>query len=119
WLGTWREARVTEPLGFLDFLALERAARKIVTDSGGVQREAFLLGRPCVTVYATTPWVETVEHGWNSVVGTDPDAILAAIRRPGPTGPRGDAFGDGRASRRIVEILSAAFEQGCAHPRDR
>jgi UDP-GlcNAc3NAcA epimerase len=98
---------MTEPFGYLDMLAAERAAATIVTDSGGVQKEAYILGVPCVTVRDETEWVETVETGWNALAGADPDRIVALVRRGAPTGPRPPLFGDGHASERIVELLGA------------
>jgi UDP-N-acetylglucosamine 2-epimerase (non-hydrolysing)/UDP-GlcNAc3NAcA epimerase len=99
--------RVTPPLGYLDFLKLARHARAVVTDSGGVQKEAYLLGTPCVTLRNTTEWVETVEHGWNALVDLDADAALDALNRPPPAGERPELYGGGHAADRIRDVLAA------------
>lgn len=96
---------LVEPLSYLDMVALEIDARMILTDSGGVTREAYFLGIPCVTLREETEHVETVEHGWNTLAGADPRRILQAVRAFQPEGPRPAVFGDGRAAERIVEIL--------------
>jgi UDP-GlcNAc3NAcA epimerase len=101
------DVRVAPPLGYLDFLALARHARAILTDSGGVQKEAYLAGTPCVTLRDTTEWVETVEAGWNVLVDLDREAALAALRRPPPEGDRPELYGGGRAGERICDVLSA------------
>lgn len=94
------------PVGYLDMLALEQAARLILTDSGGVQKEAYCLAVPCVTLRPETEWVETVRAGWNVVVGADRAAIVqAAIERTWPTSPPPLVFGDGHAAQRIVALL--------------
>lgn len=99
--------RVLEPLGFLEMLALEMHARCILTDSGGMQKEAYFLRVPCVTLRAETEWVETVASGWNVVAGDDPDAIVAAASvRPAPDHPHPRLYGEGSAARRIVDILT-------------
>lgn len=98
--------RITEPVGYLDMLVLEKNARMILTDSGGVQKEAYILGVPCVTLREETEWVETVEAGWNILVGASRERIVEAVRNFNPTGERPPLFGDGHASQRIVEILT-------------
>ena len=104
-------AIVTAPLGYLDFLELARNARAILTDSGGVQKEAYLLGTPCVTLRDTTEWVETVEAGWNVLVDLDADAALRALERPVPEGERPDLYGGGRAGERIRDVLDSYTAQ--------
>jgi UDP-N-acetylglucosamine 2-epimerase len=94
-----------EPVGYLDMLVLESNAHQIITDSGGVQKEAYILGVPCVTCRAETEWTETVETGWNVLAGSDPGRILDAVLRPPPGGDRPPLFGDGHAAERIVELL--------------
>ncbi len=98
--------RLIEPVGYLDSLALLASARRLLTDSGGMQKEAYFLGVPCVTLRGETEWVETLAGGWNVLVGADRAKIVAAVRRPPPVGQRGDHFGDGQASVKIVDILS-------------
>jgi UDP-N-acetylglucosamine 2-epimerase len=97
--------RLLEPLGYRDMLTLERHARCILTDSGGVQKEAFFLGVPCVTLREETEWPETVEYGWNVLAGADVDRILAAAGRPPPAEKPPALFGDGHAAEKIVRIL--------------
>jgi UDP-N-acetylglucosamine 2-epimerase (non-hydrolysing)/UDP-GlcNAc3NAcA epimerase len=99
--------RLTRPLGYLDFLTLTRNARAVLTDSGGVQKEAYLLGTPCVTLRDTTEWVETVASGWNVLVDLDRDAALAALERDPPSGPRPELYGGGHAAERILDTLDA------------
>jgi UDP-N-acetylglucosamine 2-epimerase (non-hydrolysing)/UDP-GlcNAc3NAcA epimerase len=98
---------ILPPLGYLDFTQLAMNARAILTDSGGVQKEAYLLGVPCVTLRDTTEWVETVEAGWNTLVGLDREAAIAAVERPAPAGDRPELYGGGRAADRIGEVLDA------------
>ena len=94
------------PIGYLDFLELARNARAIVTDSGGVQKEAYLLGVSCVTMRPSTEWVETVDAGWNVLVDLDRDAALAALERE-PPAERPELYGGGRAARRVLDVVSA------------
>ena len=99
----WEDhVRLIEPVGYLDMLALEQAASRIVTDSGGVQKEAFLLGVPCVTICGKTEWPETVEAGWNVLVDSRWEAILEAVDLPRPKPPEQNPFGGGDAAMRIA-----------------
>ena len=89
-------------------IALERHARVILTDSGGVQKEAFALGVPCVTLRTTTEWTETLAHGWNVLAGTDADVMARAALRARPSGPHGYPQA-GRCAELICDALARAF----------
>jgi len=93
------------PLGYLDFLYLESEAVAILTDSGGVQKEAYLLHIPCITLREETEWVETVKDGWNILVGTDTDLIIKMAHKFRPKNPQKEHFGDGDASKKIATII--------------
>jgi UDP-N-acetylglucosamine 2-epimerase len=94
-----------DPVGYLEMLVLEDNAEAIVTDSGGVQKEAYFAGRPCITLRESTEWTETVAAGWNMLTGTEPAAIAKAMREFRPAGARPALFGDGHAAYGVVAAL--------------
>ena len=96
---------VTPPLGYLELTALLCNARAVITDSGGLQKEAYLAGVRCITLRASTEWVETVQTGWNTLVDLDVSAMLGALEREPPM-ERPQLYGDGHASERVVAALT-------------
>ena len=103
-----RRIRFIEPVSYLDMLTLEKNATAILTDSGGVQKEAYWFGVPCFTLREETEWVETVKSGWNVLVGIEPKKIVREIihlekRRLSKKGT--GIFGDGKASEKIIQVL--------------
>lgn len=96
---------VTEPLGYLDMLRLMTHAKKVLTDSGGIQKEAYMLAVPCITLRDNTEWIETVEAGWNVLVGAKRREIARAIQSFVPERDQSPCFGDGSASSKIAQIL--------------
>jgi UDP-N-acetylglucosamine 2-epimerase (non-hydrolysing)/UDP-GlcNAc3NAcA epimerase len=99
---------VTAPLGYVETTALLCHARALLTDSGGLQKEAYIAGVACVTLRPSTEWVETVELGWNVLVDLDAGAAVAALERTPPAG-RPELYGDGRAGNRLVAALTLHY----------
>ncbi len=99
--------KLIQPAGYLDMLRLMAGAEKILTDSGGIQKEAFMLGVPCVTLRENTEWIETLEGGWNVLVGADKEKILKGIFSPASSLHERRSFESGRASEYISNILSS------------
>jgi UDP-N-acetylglucosamine 2-epimerase (non-hydrolysing) len=100
-----------QPVGYIDFLCLEKNANKVFTDSGGIQKEAYLLKVPCITFRENTEWIETVEDGWNILVGTEKRKILNATIDFNPTKKQNDHFGDGKASKKIKDIIIKIIDE--------
>lgn len=111
--------RLVPPVSYRQMLALEASARAILTDSGGVQKEAYWLGVPCVTLREETEWVETVQLGWNVVTACRPEVVAAAALAEPPIGRRPSVYGDGRAAAQIVDILASSIEPGDLPPAER
>src|SRR2546427_8964878 len=105
WEELWAKVKAIEPVDYLDFIALLMGAAKVVTDSGGVQKEAYFFGVPCITLRDETEWIETVEDGWNALVGSEPEDILDALEKFNPAGTKSKSFGDGHAAEKIARIL--------------
>ena len=99
---------ILKPVGYLDMLVLEKRAKKILTDSGGIQKEAYILKVPCITLRENTEWVETVEDGWNVLLGADEEKFLGAVHDFEPQREQRNMFGDGNAARRIAEEIKEA-----------
>jgi UDP-N-acetylglucosamine 2-epimerase len=100
-----RSVRVSEPFAYRTMLALLRLARVLLTDSGGLQKEAYVLGTPCVTLRESTEWSETVTAGWNRLAGADAERIAALARDFAPPSTRAPLYGDGKAAFRIADAL--------------
>jgi UDP-GlcNAc3NAcA epimerase len=100
--------RIIEPLGYLDMVRLVSSARKVLTDSGGLQKEAYWLGIPCITLREETEWLETIQAGWNVLVGTSTEKIIQAVRGFNPPSERPSLYGDGHSAKRCLEIMLAS-----------
>tara|TARA_Y100000588_G_C13983040_1_gene808110 strand:- start:223 stop:918 length:696 start_codon:yes stop_codon:yes gene_type:complete len=104
--------QLIEPVSYLDMILLEKNARMILTDSGGIQKEAYFFSVPCVTMRQQTEWVETLASGWNILTGSDDGKILQAVADHSQRGEGGvddTLFGDGRAAHKILQKLLAHF----------
>lgn len=97
-----------EPLGYRELVATLAAATGVVTDSGGLQKEAFFAGTPCTTVRTETEWVETLVGDWN--VLAQPEELASTVLRDAPTGDRGAPYGDGRAGQKVVDAIETGFQ---------
>jgi len=102
------ELTLVDPVGYLDFVALQAGAEIIVTDSGGIQKEAFFLDVPCVTLRGETEWPETIEAGGNVLVGADADEIDEALTNPPRSSSDAQPYGDGKAGKKIVRTIERA-----------
>jgi len=105
-----KNIRIIDPVGYLDMLILEQNAKTIITDSGGIQKEAYFFSVPCVTLREETEWVETVEAGWNSLTGADPDRIVQAVNEAQRRVDHPDLYGDGKASEKIVSLIKGVYQ---------
>lgn len=104
--------KLIDPVGYFDMMVLEENARLIATDSGGVQREAYFFGVPCLTLRDETEWVETVEVGWNKLVGVEIKQVLDAWLSFTPPQEQPPIFGDGTAAQRIAKMIDAGVTFG-------
>jgi UDP-N-acetylglucosamine 2-epimerase len=104
------DLHLIDPVGYLEMVALVGAARQVLTDSGGLQKEAYWLGVPCITLRNETEWVETVEAGWNVLVGTEPQRIARTVKSFIPPDARPLLYGDGTAADKCVDLIGLKSE---------
>jgi len=102
---------ILEPQGYLNFLSLAKNADRILTDSGGIQKEAYLLKVPCATIRTTTEWPETLESGWNRLIPCKRDAILRALKISLRPGPHRSIFGNEKASEEMFKIITSWLQK--------
>jgi UDP-N-acetylglucosamine 2-epimerase (non-hydrolysing) len=105
---TSHQLLLIDPVGYLDSIILTQNAKKVLTDSGGLQKEAYFSKVPCITLDEATGLPETVEDGWNTLVGADKHKIIEAVKHFEPRGKQRKVFGDGKAAERIVDIINRA-----------
>lgn len=103
--------RIVEPVGYLEMLGLLHDCEVVLTDSGGLQKEAFWSQKPCITLRSTTEWRETVDAGWNRLVGHDENAIVDGAMSFRPNGAPPPVYGDGNASERILEVILRRYSE--------
>jgi len=99
---------ITKPLGYLDFIKLQSASIRVITDSGGIQKEAFLLKKPCITLRSETEWVETVSEGWNLLLDVFNPDLISLIESFSPTHPAKQIFGTDVA-KKMVSIINSCI----------
>jgi len=99
--------RLIAPLGYLEMIELVSSARMVLTDSGGLQKEAYWLGVPCLTMRNETEWIETVDEGWNTLVGADKEKIIEAAKSFSPPDLRPPLYGLGAAAEKCVELIGS------------
>lgn len=105
-----QNVRLMKPVGYIDFIKLMQNAKKIMTDSGGIQKEAYLLSVPCVTIRKNTEWIETVEVGWNRLTDTDTGKIVQAMREWMPTQNPKPILGMGQTSNIIKDLITSVAD---------
>lgn len=101
--------RIIKPQGYLDFISLQANSRKIITDSGGIQKEAYIQKKPCLTIRPETEWVETIEDGWNMLVNPENEAFVKKIRDFHPTKEQSDIFGT-NVTEKMVEVIRGKWQ---------
>ncbi len=116
-LQQFQHVYLTDPLAYTDFLQLMKDSHIIVTDSGGPQKESAILGTPCITLSDSTYYIDTIESGWNTLLGTspDPDILVSTIRSITPGRRITDPLNDGKSSKRIIEKVIELFSEGKLH----
>lgn len=102
-----RNIRILDPVGYLDMISLEKSAKRVITDSGGVQKEAYFFKVPCITLRPGTEWTETLENGWNRLVDVDFRRIISEADARPPRGRYVNHYGDGKTADKIVKIMKS------------